>query len=77
MHACYEQEYQFPRKWRAILNLVFAIGARHARLIDSSGWQAGSIEYHDDILYISRAVQLLGIQEALLTSKPDLSLVQV
>lgn len=59
-----------PNKWLAMLNLVFAIGARHQSLLEGKERQ--------DNRYLSRAVQLLGIQESVLVPlQLDISSVQV
>lgn len=62
------------------MNLIFAIGARYLRLKLVSNQQQYDIfaEDYDDSVYVSRAVHLLGLNEAvILTTTPDLSLVQV
>jgi len=65
---------QAPNAWKALLNLVFAIGAAFSHLIEAE-WQG----HHDDHkIYLSRASQLLGIKNTiLLLSAPDGTMIQV
>jgi hypothetical protein len=61
-------------KWSAILNLVFAIGARYSHLVDAD-WQA---DKHDHLVYMSRAVHFLGLKSiSSLICAPDRLLIQV
>lgn len=65
--------FRVPERWRALLNLVFAIGARYSHLVDAE-WQGPE---RDHLVYMTRASQLLGLNDSVaLTSGPDLSLVQ-
>ncbi|KAF1969363.1 hypothetical protein BU23DRAFT_477342 [Bimuria novae-zelandiae CBS 107.79] len=59
-----------PNKWLAILNLVFAIGAKYSHLTEAD-WRADD---RDHLIYQSRA-HILGLYGSLL-SKPDLMQVQ-
>jgi len=68
------QRFQVPEKWQAILNLVFAISARFAELIEAD-WRG---ETQDHLIYMKRAVRILDVKDtALIISAPDLSLIQV
>jgi hypothetical protein len=61
-------------KWKAIMNLVFAIGARYSHLI-AAEWQADD---RDHLVYMWRAVHLLELSTMdALFSQPDQSLIQV
>jgi hypothetical protein len=61
-------------KWRAILNLVFAIGARFLHLVGDD-WRADGGDHH---VYMSRAVHFLGLnQTTTLICAPDISLIRV
>ncbi|KAF2107716.1 fungal-specific transcription factor domain-containing protein [Lophiotrema nucula] len=77
-HQCYDalrrsQLFRVKDKWRAILNLVFAIGARYSHLI-AAEWQADSL---DHFKYMSRALRLLeGHTIATLVAHPDLLSIQ-
>ncbi|KAF9694971.1 hypothetical protein EKO04_007079 [Ascochyta lentis] len=64
--------YHVPEKWLAILNLVFAIGARYSHLTEAD-WQADS---RDHIIYQSRA-HMLNLDEPSLVHQPDLMRVQI
>jgi hypothetical protein len=59
-------------KWLAILNLVFAIGAKHSHLVQAD-WQADD---RDHIIYQSRAV-ILGLSGPSVMSHPDLMQIQL
>lgn len=61
-----------PEKWLAILNLVFAIGAKYSHLIQTD-WLADS---PDHLIYHSRA-QILGLGGLSLVSQPDLMQIQI
>lgn len=64
--------FRVPDRWRALLNLVFAIGARYSNLMGYD-WQGSD----DHLVYMTRASQLLGMSDNVaLTSGPDLALVQ-
>lgn len=74
LRNCYERPYPIPGKWKAILNLVFAIGARYTDLTKNEGQPSG----REHVVYMSKAVRILGVNEtAIMTSTPDLSLIQV
>lgn len=61
-------------KWKAVMNLVFAIGARYSHLIGAD-WQADD---RDHLVYMWRAVHLLQLQSMkTLVSHPDQLLIQV
>jgi hypothetical protein len=61
-------------RWTAIMNLVFAIGARYSHLVGAD-WQADD---HDHLVYMSRAVHFLGLKSmATLVCAPDKLLIQV
>ncbi|KAJ5793897.1 hypothetical protein N7457_000496 [Penicillium paradoxum] len=59
-------------KWLAILNMIFAIGAKHGHLIDAP-W-AGNEKDH--LMYLTRA-RILSMNGDVLFSHPDLQQVQV
>ncbi|KAF7455248.1 fungal specific transcription factor domain containing protein [Pyrenophora tritici-repentis] len=60
-------------KWKATLNLVFAIGARYSHLIGAD-WRADD---HDHLVYMSRAVHLLQLDSVdTLISRPDQALIR-
>jgi hypothetical protein len=68
------QPVAFPQRWYAIVNLIFAISARFVHLTHSE-WSADALE---ETLYLSRAYQLLGLNDtALVLATPDLTLIQV
>lgn len=65
--------FRVPDRWRALLNLVFAIGAKYSHLIGTE-WQGPD---RDHLVYMTRASHLLGMNDNVaLTSAPDLALVQ-
>lgn len=64
--------HRMPEKWLAILNLVFAIGARFSHFTEAD-WQVNS---RDHIIYQSRA-HLLNLDEPSLVHLPDLMQVQI
>ncbi|KAH6644375.1 fungal-specific transcription factor domain-containing protein [Boeremia exigua] len=65
--------FRVPDRWRALLNLVFAIGAKYSHLIGYE-WQGPD---RDHLVYMTRASRLLGMNDVVaLTSEPDLTLVQ-
>lgn len=69
-----QRSVQLPPRWFAIVNLVFAIGARYSRLIDPDLDQDAS----QATIYVSRAYKLLGLNEtAIVLSDPDHYMVQV
>lgn len=64
---------EVPTKWYALMNLVFAIGARYSHLIGAS-WRG---DERDHLVYMTRAVHLLGLKNTVMfISGPDLLLVQ-
>ncbi|EDU41093.1 conserved hypothetical protein [Pyrenophora tritici-repentis Pt-1C-BFP] len=63
-----------PEKWFALVNLVFAIGAKFSHLVQAN-WRADEL---DHVVYLSRAFQLLSMNDAIVVlSAPDLSTTQV
>ncbi|CAO2653872.1 Nn.00g106050.m01.CDS01 [Neocucurbitaria sp. VM-36] len=65
--------FQVPEKWRAIMNLVFAIGAKYSHLTKAE-WRGDD---RDHLIYMTRAVHLLGLKDTIMIiSGPDLSLVE-
>lgn len=62
-----------PKKWRAQLNLLFAIGAKHSHLVGAE-WAGPE---RDDIMYMLRAVYLLGLKDSVMfVSEPTIETVQ-
>lgn len=59
-------------KWLAILNLIFAISAKHAHLVQAP-WRGND---HDHLEYLTRA-RMLSMNGDVLFSHPDLQQVQV
>ena len=59
-------------KWRAIINLIFAIGAKYAHLTQAE-WQG---DERDHLIYFARARQLSITSDTIFTH-PDLQLVQI
>ncbi|KAJ5950681.1 uncharacterized protein N7479_009094 [Penicillium vulpinum] len=59
-------------KWLAILNMIFAIGAKHSHLIDAP-WRGDD---KDHLVYLTRA-RILSMNGDALFSHPDLQQVQV
>ncbi|KAJ5188489.1 hypothetical protein N7491_004812 [Penicillium cf. griseofulvum] len=59
-------------KWLAILNMIFAIGAKHGHLIDAP-WRG---DVKDHLVYLTRA-RILSMNGDVLFSHPDLQQVQV
>jgi hypothetical protein len=58
-----------PEKWFALVNLVFAIGAKFSHLIQAD-WRA---DESDHVVYLSRAFQLLSMNDTIVfLSAPDL-----
>ncbi|KAF2439824.1 hypothetical protein P171DRAFT_395811 [Karstenula rhodostoma CBS 690.94] len=66
-----ERPFTVPERWLAILNIVFAIGARYSHLINAE-WQG---EDRDHLIYMTRSVRLLGSWP--FAAAPDLALIQV
>ncbi|EUC28529.1 hypothetical protein COCCADRAFT_40961 [Bipolaris zeicola 26-R-13] len=68
------KEIQCPQNWFALVNLVFAIGAKFSHLIQAD-WRADTL---DHVTYISRAYQLLAMNDSAFGfSTPVLSSTQV
>lgn len=59
-------------KWLAILNVIFAIAAKHAHLMNSP-WRGAA---NDHLMYLARA-RLLSMNTEVLFAHPDLQQVQV
>ncbi|KAF1945611.1 hypothetical protein EJ02DRAFT_451329 [Clathrospora elynae] len=65
--------YNVPDKWRATMNLLFAIGAKYSHLIGAE-WRG---DERDHLIYMTRAVHLLGLKDTVMfISAPNLDLVQ-
>ena len=65
--------HHIPDKWRATMNLLFAIGAKYSHLIGAE-WRG---DERDHLIYMTRAVQLLGLKDTVIfISAPSLDLVQ-
>lgn len=60
-------------KWRAILNMIFAIAAKHSHLVQAP-WKGDNIQEH--LLFFTRA-RYLSMTSEVLFSHPDLQQVQV
>ncbi|KAJ5177378.1 uncharacterized protein N7500_000077 [Penicillium coprophilum] len=60
-----------PRKWLAVLNMIFAIGCRYCRLIDEPH-SAGE----EDLIYLTRA-RHLGLHSNVLFEHTDLQQIQL
>lgn len=60
------------RKWLAILNMVFAIGCRHCRLMNPTS----SDKYDDDLVFLSRA-RHLSLHENILFEHAELQQIQL
>lgn len=68
-----DRAFQVPDRWRALLNLVFAIGAKYSHLAKKE-WRG---DERDHLVYMNRASQLLGMNSTVMfISAPDLLLVQ-
>src|ERR1700742_4038764 len=61
-----------PEKWLAILNLIFAIGAKYSHLINAN-WKG---DERDHLIYFTRA-RLLTINSETIFHHPDLQMIQV
>lgn len=59
-------------KWQAIMNLVFAIGAKHSHLVKAR-WEADEV---DHLIYQARA-RAFGLNEFALINHPDVHQIQV
>ncbi|KAF1832239.1 hypothetical protein BDW02DRAFT_600108 [Decorospora gaudefroyi] len=71
--VCNGQSIHCPQKWFALVNLVFAIGAKFSHLVQAD-WRADEL---DHVIYLSRAFQLLSMNDTVVVlSTPDLSTTQ-
>jgi hypothetical protein len=61
-----------PDKWLAILNLMFAIGAKYSHLIQAE-WQADD---RDHLIYFTRA-RMLSMNGETMFEHPDLQQIQI
>jgi len=61
-----------PRKWLAVLNMIFAIGCRHCRLMDHTNIGV----YDDDVVFLTRARQL-SLQDNILFEPTGLQQIQL
>lgn len=61
-----------PKKWLAILNMIFAIGCRYCKLIGRSRDGA----HQDDLLFLTRA-RILSLHEKVLFEHTDLQQIQL
>lgn len=68
----YEQNPRPGDKWLAILNMIFAIAAKHAHLTQAP-WHGDA---HDHLIYFTRA-RILSLNGDALFNHPDLQQVQV
>lgn len=68
----FERPSKPPRKWLAVLNMIFAIGCRYSRLTGSSRDNSGE----DDLLFLTRA-RLLSLCEKTLFEHTDLQQIQL
>jgi hypothetical protein len=59
-------------RWQAILNLVFALGAKYSHLVQAT-WKA---DERDHLIYYSK-VRLLNMADISLTSHPDVPQIQM
>jgi len=63
---------QAPRKWLAIINLIFAIAAKYSHLIQAD-W-AG--DERDHVIYFTRA-RMLAVTDETIFNHPDLQFIQI
>lgn len=63
---------QPPRKWLAIINLIFAIAAKYSHLTQAE-WQGNE---RDHTIYFTRA-RMLAITDETIFNHPDLQMIQV
>ncbi|EPS30972.1 hypothetical protein PDE_05926 [Penicillium oxalicum 114-2] len=68
----FEQVIQPPRKWLAILNMVFAIGSRYCNLLEPEL----PFTWGDGLFYLARARQL-GLRDGVLFEHTDLQQIQL
>ena len=67
------RSFEVPDKWRAIVNLVFAIGAKYSHLVNAR-WRG---DERNHVVYMKRAVHLLNLRSnTMIISGPDLGLIQ-
>ena len=65
--------FQVPDRWRALMNLIFAIGAKYSHLVGTE-WQG---DEHDHLVFMTRALHLLSMNNTVMfLTGPDLLLVQ-
>ena len=65
--------YQVPEHWQATLNLVLAIGAQYAHLIQAE-WRA---DERDHLIYMTRAIRILGLDKVATSLRvPSLPIIQ-
>jgi hypothetical protein len=65
--------FSIPDKWRATMNLLFAIGAKYSHLIGAE-WRG---DERDHLIYMTRAVHLLGLKDTLtFLAAPSLDRIQ-
>ncbi|QQK43763.1 C6 transcription factor, putative [Penicillium digitatum] len=69
--TCFNNASTPPRKWLAILNMIFAIGCRYCRLIDNP-----QSTREEDLLYLTRA-RHLGLHGNVLFEHTDLQQIQL
>ncbi|PZD28374.1 fungal specific transcription factor domain containing protein [Pyrenophora tritici-repentis] len=68
-----QRPYHVPPKWRATMNLLFAIGAKYSHLTGAE-WRG---DERDHLIYMTRAVQLLGLKDTMaFIAAPNLDRVQ-
>ncbi|ORY07939.1 fungal-specific transcription factor domain-domain-containing protein [Clohesyomyces aquaticus] len=72
LEARFKDPGRLSQKWQAILNMVFAIGAKYSHLVRAS-WQA---DERDHYIYETRA-RSFGLSEATLSSHPDIPQIQM
>ncbi|KAF7714756.1 Fungal Zn(2)-Cys(6) binuclear cluster domain-containing protein [Penicillium ucsense] len=63
---------QPPRKWLAILNMVFAIGSRYCKLLEPGS----NVVWGDGLFYLAKARQL-GLRDGVLFEHTDLQQIQL
>ncbi len=61
-----------PYKWLALLNLIFAIGAKYSHLVNAE-WKG---DEGDDLIHFSRA-RFLAISSETILEHPDLQIIQI
>lgn len=69
----YQRPYAVPPKWRATMNLLFAIGAKYSHLIGAE-WRG---DERDHLIYMTRAVHLLRLKDPVMfIAAPSMDRVQ-